>query len=711
MLVAKGSTVPTDMSSIPKVSSKSKKKRQRRRGKKQRAATIGESNPARLDSKPQGNTDPGPIEAEWKSREKRVNMDALVNNNTDFGYNPDPADNLGSAPEIMKHGYQGLNKELWLGVQMGGKPYRVTFEEAKEDMPRKLAFYIQRMRIGTRGLPKKGPYHRWAQEFLIASERVNRRLQLFHKGYTTGDNGKGEPRNSMGDLPYVVKAGHCAGVRRIAKRSCRSNKSRKSTQVKFGVEVPRDADHAYELDVKNGNTLWTDAIKLEIDTLMSMGTLVFCKTKSEDAKLSKDIAESKEYQYAIMWLIFDVKPDGRRKARLVIGGHMTSPSEDIECYSSMMKQESSRLLMLVAHSRGYDVAVGDVVNAYLNALTKEKIWTRGGTAFVRTGYAKDKNARARVVKAQYGLKSSGHQFWALLSDTLHSLGFFRCGGDPDIWMRTRGEDAYDYIGTHVDDLMVVSRDAQGIFKELEVAYTFKSTDRPKYHLGVDYHFVEDKRSRGTYHVGSGTYINEALTKVEGLIGEKLRNCKAPMPTGWHPELDDSPPLDGKEHTLYMQLIGIGLWINSIGRMDVSFSISSLSRYSAAPRFNHLKELIGVFGYLRFKPDRRIAIDSNTPEIKGDTVGDRRDLSMYYQGSEEDIGSHPVSVGEPINTSIWFDADHAHDKVTFKSISGLIIFVGKTPVKWTSTRQGAIKSSTYGAEFMAGRSAVEEAKAI
>ena len=97
---------------------------------------------------------------------------------------------------------------------------------------------------------------------------------------------------------------------------------------------------------------------------------------------------------------------------------MTSPGEDIECYSSMMKQESSRILMLIAHANGYGVAVGDVVNAYLNALTKEKIWTTGGTAFVRTGYTKDKFARARVVKAQYGLKSSGHQFWALLSDTL-----------------------------------------------------------------------------------------------------------------------------------------------------------------------------------------------------------------------------------------------------------------------------------------------------
>ena len=81
-------------------------------------------------------------------------------------------------------------------------------------------------------------------------------------------------------------------------------------------------------------------------------------------------------------------------------------------------------------------------------------------------------------------------------------------------MRKRGKDAYDYIGTHVDDLMVVSMDVKGIFKELEIAYTFKTTDTPKYHSGVDYHYVEGKGSKGTYHVGSGTYVKEALTKVE-----------------------------------------------------------------------------------------------------------------------------------------------------------------------------------------------------
>eukprot|EP00957_Ditylum_brightwellii_P176144 13412445-Ditylum_brightwellii.AAC.1 len=36
---------------------------------------------------------------------------------------------------------------------------------------------------------------------------------------------------------------------------------------------------------------------------------------------------------------------------------------------------------------------------------------------------------------------------------------------------------------------------------------------------------------------------------------------------------------------------------------------------------------------------------------------------------------------------YFDSDHAHDKMTRRSISGLIIFVGRTPVIYQSKRQG------------------------
>ena len=39
--------------------------------------------------------------------------------------------------------------------------------------------------------------------------------------------------------------------------------ARKTTH-KYGIELPTSVEHAYELDVKNGNTFWHDAIKKEM---------------------------------------------------------------------------------------------------------------------------------------------------------------------------------------------------------------------------------------------------------------------------------------------------------------------------------------------------------------------------------------------------------------------------------------------------------------
>jgi hypothetical protein len=61
---------------------------------------------------------------------------------------------------------------------------------------------------------------------------------------------------------------------------------------------------------------------------------------------------------------------------------------------------------------------------------------------------------------------------------------------------------------------------------------------------------------------------------------------------------------------------------------------------------------------------------------------------------------------PVN--IFVDADHAHDKVTGRSITGLLSIIGSTPATWAARRQSAVSTSTFSAEFLALRRAVEEA---
>jgi hypothetical protein len=53
-----------------------------------------------------------------------------------------------------------------------------------------------------------------------------------------------------------------------------------------------------------------------------------------------------------------------------------------------------------------------------------------------------------------------------------------------------------------------------------------------------------------------------------------------------------------------------------------------------------------------------------------------------------------------------DADHAGDQVTRRSVTGILLYVNNTPLKWYSKRQNTVESSTYGAELVALRIAVE-----
>ena len=64
------------------------------------------------------------------------------------------------------------------------------------------------------------------------------------------------------------------------------------------------------------------------------------------------------------------------------------------------------------------------------------------------------------------------------------------------------------------------------------------------------------------------------------------------------------------------------------------------------------------------------------------------------------------MGKELDTTSVVDADHGHDTVTRRSISGVLLFVGRTPVDWISRRQGSTQASTYGAEFTALRQATE-----
>ena len=91
------------------------------------------------------------------------------------------------------------------------------------------------------------------------------------------------------------------------------------------------------------------------------------------------------YHFAPLRMIFDVKQDGHRKARLVIGGHIMD-ADDMDTYSSVMKKILAWLLMVVAKANNYQVLNGDMKIAYLYTDCDVNICTWVGPEFGLAGF-------------------------------------------------------------------------------------------------------------------------------------------------------------------------------------------------------------------------------------------------------------------------------------------------------------------------------------
>ena len=57
-------------------------------------------------------------------------------------------------------------------------------------------------------------------------------------------------------VPYTLRK--CEVILAVVK-----NWIRKTTH-KYGIEIPRDVEHAHEIDSRNGNTMWRDALRKEM---------------------------------------------------------------------------------------------------------------------------------------------------------------------------------------------------------------------------------------------------------------------------------------------------------------------------------------------------------------------------------------------------------------------------------------------------------------
>jgi hypothetical protein len=464
---------------------------------------------------------------------------------------------------------------------------------------------------------------------------------------------------------------------------------------KFGVQIPRNSKEARILDERNGNTLWQDAEKVERDQLAEYNTL---DNRGRKAKIPQG------YHMIRCHMVYDCKHDLRRKARLVAGGHLTPEGDD--SYSGVCRLRTMRMALTGGILNGLRVMVGDVGNAYLEAFTKEKVCFIAGPEFGEL-----EGCLMIIVKALYGLRTSGKRYHEKFADILRDEGWEPCKGDPDCWMKMSADGScWMYLCIYVDDLMAIMDDPEAFFTALVEVYKLKlkGVGPPKYHLGGDFFYDAD----GTLAWGATTYINRLVDNCKIMFdGEEIRPYSSPLEKGDSPELDTTAELDAEGIKKYMSLMGALQWCVTLGRFDIACAVMTLGRFRMAPREGHMLRAKRVVGYLKGNKDGAIRFRTGIPDHEAAGFSQPECdwmYSVYGDEGEEVPDDIPQPLGKKIRITHFVDANLMHCKVTGKSCDGYLTFINQTLVDHDSKRQATVETATFGSEFVAARKCTEAA---
>ena len=82
-------------------------------------------------------------------------------------------------------------------------------------------------------------------------------------------------------------------------------------------------------------------------------------------------------------------------------------------------------------------------------------------------------------------------------------------------------------------------------------------------------------------------------------------------------------------------------------------------------------------------------------------------SLYGDVSKVVPRDAPEPLGKYVTLSHYVDANLYHDMLTGHSITGILHFLNKIPIDYYSKKQATVETATYGSEFIAACTCVDQ----
>ena len=99
-------------------------------------------------------------------------------------------------------------------------------------------------------------------------------------------------------------------------------------------------------------------------------------------------------------------------------------------------------------------------------------------------------------------------------------------------------------------------------------------------------------------------------------------------------------------------------------------------------------------------------NEESPEVRAKVLKD-----IKYDANDPYPSGMPAPHGQPMQISVFIDLDHAGNIITRRLHTGMIIYLNLVPIIWFSKKQNNVKSLTFGAKFIAAKTALEIVKGL
>jgi len=416
-----------------------------------------------------------------------------------------------------------------------------------------------------------------------------------------------------------------------------------ATELPLPIPIPNGYTEAINDPTYGAH--WKQAIDEEIAKLQALDTWEYAKLPP-----GKQAIDCK-------W-VFTVKytPTGLidcYKARLVARGCKQKAGDDyLETFSPTIRSESLRTLLAIAAAEDLEVRQIDVTTAYPRSKLHATVYMRPPAAL---------NCPAGTVlllrQSLYGLKQSGREWYIEAAEGLDKLGFKPCYSEPSIFVTT---DRSIIIGLYVDDMVIISADAQAIeriVQGIKALWAIKDLGPVNQILGLQ---VSRDRQRRTLRINQEQYIRATIEKFR-LSEAKATQLPVTDRNSLYKANTDEPLADQR---LYQEAIGCLTWITKGTRLDIGYAVGQLSQHCSEPTVRHWNAVLRVLRYLKGTTD------------------------------------YAITYGKSVGLQGYCDADYAGDITDRHSTTGHLFTLNGGPVTWSSTKQRCIATSTTESEYIA-----------